>query len=114
MTPELLYALGGALVFVMGLGGMILLHQPLRKVLAFNVMGSGAFLVLMGLAHRDGVVDPVPQAMVLTGIVVSVASTALALALVRRLHDLSAPGRTRDDGSEPDEEDEPAGAAGNG
>ena len=93
MTPGLLYALGGVLLFVLGLGGMILLGQPLRKILAFNLMGSGAFLVLVGLAQRDGVADPVPQAMVLTGIVVSVAATALALALLRRLHELSAPDR---------------------
>ena len=93
MTPALLYALGGVLLFVLGLGGMILLGQPLRKILAFNLMGSGAFLVLVGLAQRDGVADPVPQAMVLTGIVVAVAATALALALVRRLHELSVPDR---------------------
>ena len=93
MTPGLLYALGGVLLFVLGLGGMILLSQPLRKILAFNLMGSGVFLVLVGLAQRDGVADPVPQAMVLTGIVVAVATTALALALLRRLHESSAPGR---------------------
>ena len=95
MTPGLLYALGGVLLFVLGLGGMILLGQPLRKILAFNLMGSGTFLVLVGLAQRDGVADPVPQAMVLTGIVVAVAATALALALLRRLHELSAPDRLR-------------------
>ena len=93
MTPALLYALGGALLFVLGLGGVLLLSQPLRKILAFNLMGSGTFLVLVGLAQRDGVADPVPQAMVLTGIVVAVAATALALALLRRLHELSAPAR---------------------
>ncbi|MNC39829.1 putative monovalent cation/H+ antiporter subunit C [compost metagenome] len=52
-------------------------------------MGSGAFLVLVGLAQRHDVADPVPQAMVLTGIVVAVAATALALALARRLHALT-------------------------
>ena len=93
MTPGLLYALGGVLLFVLGLGGVILLGQPLRKILAFNLMGSGTFLVLVGLAQRDGVADPVPQAMVLTGIVVAVAATALALALLRRLHELSVPDR---------------------
>jgi multicomponent Na+:H+ antiporter subunit C len=52
-------------------------------------MGSGIFLVLVGLAQRQNVPDPVPQAMVLTGIVVAVAATALALALVRKLHSLT-------------------------
>ena len=46
-------------------------------------------LVLVGLAQRNDVPDPVPQAMVLTGIVVAVAATALALALVRRFHALT-------------------------
>lgn len=85
MTPGLIYALAGVALFVLGLAGIILLAPALRRILAFNVMGSGAFLVLVGLAQRHGAVDAVPQAMVLTGIVVTVASTALALALVRRL-----------------------------
>lgn len=85
MSAGLLYALVGALLFVLGAAGAILLAHLLRKVLAFNVMGSGAFLVLVGLAQRDGLIDPVPQAMVLTGIVVAVAATALALGLMRAL-----------------------------
>jgi multicomponent Na+:H+ antiporter subunit C len=66
------------------MAGAIIVADVLRKILAFNIMGSGAFLVLVGLAQQDGIPDPVPQAMVLTGIVVAVASTALALALARR------------------------------
>jgi len=93
MTPALLYALTGMVLFVAGCAGLILHSQLLRKILAFNIMGSGAFLVLVGLGQRDGVPDPVPQAMVLTGIVVAVAATALGLALCRRLLVLS--GRTR-------------------
>ncbi|MBS3935832.1 MAG: NADH-quinone oxidoreductase subunit K [Sulfuritalea sp.] len=85
MSTGLLYALAGVLLFVMGMAGAIIMAGALRKILAFNIMGSGAFLVLVGLAQRDGIPDPVPQAMVLTGIVVAVASTALALALARRL-----------------------------
>jgi len=41
-----------------------------------------AFLVLVGLGPRDGKVDTVPQAMVLTGIVVAIAATALARQLL--------------------------------
>jgi len=85
MTPGLIYALAGVALFVLGLAGVVVLNQALRRILAFNLMGSGAFLTLVGLAQRDGGVDPVPQAMVLTGIVVAVAATALALALARRL-----------------------------
>ena len=86
MSSGLVFALAGAALFAMGVAGVVLIAQLLRRVLAFNVMGSGAFLVLVGLGQRAGVPDPVPQAMVLTGIVVAVAATALALALVRRLH----------------------------
>lgn len=89
MTPGLLYALTGALLFSIGAAGLIALSHVLRKILAFNVMGSGVFLVLVGLGQRAGTPDPVPQAMVLTGIVVAVAATALALALMRRLGDLN-------------------------
>lgn len=92
MTTGMLFALAGAALFALGAGGVLLLEHLLRRILAFNLMGSGAFLVLVGLAQRDGTADPVPQAMVLTGIVVSVAATALALALLRRLHALD--GRT--------------------
>lgn len=85
MSAGLLYALAGAVLFALGVAGLILRAHPLRKILAFNIMGSGAFLVLVGLGQRDGTPDPVPQAMVLTGIVVAIAATALALALARRL-----------------------------
>lgn len=92
MTTGMIFAIVGALLFAMGAGGVLLLEHLLRRILAFNLMGSGAFLVLVGLAQRGGTIDPVPQAMVLTGIVVAVAATALALALLRRLHALD--GRT--------------------
>ena len=43
----------------------------------------------MGLAqHRNGT-DPVVQALVLTGIVVAIAATALALVLIRRFYHLT-------------------------
>ena len=89
MSSGLLFACVGAILFAMGVAGVILIAHLLRRILAFNVMGSGAFLILVGLAQRNDVSDPVPQAMVLTGIVVAVAATALALALVRRLHALT-------------------------
>jgi multicomponent Na+:H+ antiporter subunit C len=50
-------------------------------------------VVLVSLAQRNGIADPVPQAMVLTGIVVAVAATGVALALVRRLDRLDRAGR---------------------
>ncbi len=98
MSVGLLYALAGAALVAIGLAGLLLLPQLLRKILAFNILGSGAFLILVGLGQRDGGIDPVPQAMVLTGIVVAIAATALALALARQLLDLSGRMRLPEDG----------------
>ncbi|MDP2238871.1 MAG: NADH-quinone oxidoreductase subunit K [Burkholderiales bacterium] len=89
MTSGLIFAFAGAALFAMGVAGVLLIDHLLRRILAFNLMGSGAFLVLVGLAQRSDAADPVPQAMVLTGIVVAVAATALALGLVRRFHGLT-------------------------
>ncbi|MGM0570287.1 NADH-quinone oxidoreductase subunit K [Marinobacter sp.] len=89
MTPDLLYAFTGLVLFVIGVFGMVALQHLLRKLLAFNLMGSGTFLTLVGLAqHRNGA-DPVVQALVLTGIVVAIAATALALVLIRRYFHLT-------------------------
>ncbi len=98
MGAGFLYALAGAVLLALGLHALVWHAHLLRKILAINVMGSGVFLALVGLAQRHGVADPVPQAMVLTGIVVAVSATALALALMRRLFDLT--GSTSLDGSD--------------
>jgi multicomponent Na+:H+ antiporter subunit C len=49
-------------------------------------MSNGVFLLLVALAGRGGEQpDPVPHAMVITGIVVAVSATALALVLMLRV-----------------------------
>jgi multicomponent Na+:H+ antiporter subunit C len=50
-------------------------------------MGAGVFHVLIAVAYRgiETIPDPVPHALVLTGIVVAVSATALALTLGLRL-----------------------------
>lgn len=87
MNGAALYALVGTGLFALGLYALIVHAHLLRKILAINVMGSGVFLVLVALAGRRGAAlpDPVPHAMVITGIVVAVSATALALALMLRL-----------------------------
>lgn len=89
MSGALLYALAGAALFALGLHALLARAHLIRKILALNIMVSGVFLILVGLAQRSGTPDPVPQALVLTGIVVAVSATALALVLVRRLFDAS-------------------------
>lgn len=89
MSTAVFYALIGVGAFSLGLFAFVVHPHLLRKILAFNIMGSGVFLVLAGLARRapDGAPDPVPHAMVITGIVVAVAATALALVLMLSLRD---------------------------
>lgn len=87
MNPVFLYALVGVGLFTLGLYALIVHAHLLRKILAINVMGSGVFLVLVALGRRTlgSSPDPVPHAMVITGIVVAVSATALALALMLRV-----------------------------
>ena len=86
MSQYLWYALVGAGLFSIGLLGLVSYHHLLRRILALNVMGSGVFLIFVALAKRAGTApDPVPHAMVLTGLVVSVSATALGLVLIDRL-----------------------------
>jgi multicomponent Na+:H+ antiporter subunit C len=89
MSTVTLYGLCAAGLVAIGLYGLVLHPTPLRKVIAFNLLGSGTFL-LFGIAARRGaaagfLADPVPQAMMITGIVVAFAATALAVALLLRL-----------------------------
>lgn len=84
MSTGLVYALGGAGLCAIGLAGFALLRHLLRRLMAFNVIGSGVFMLLVGVAQAHGTPDPVPQALVLTGIVVALAATALAVVLMRR------------------------------
>ena len=88
MTTAVGYALGGLAVFLVALYGLLVRRHVLRKIVALNIMGSGVFLVLVGMAGRSPgePPDPVPQAIVLTGIVVTVGATALALALTCRVY----------------------------
>ncbi len=91
MDSATLFGLGGAALVGAGLYGVIIHADPLRRILAFNILGGGVFL-LFGVAARRGagagfLGDPVPQAMVITGIVVAFAATALAVALTLRLQE---------------------------
>ena len=84
-----------------GLFGIAVHAHLLRRVIGFNLMGAGIFL-LYGVAARRGAGagfagDPVPQALIITGVVVAFSATALAVALILRLHDVTEAGRERGD-----------------
>ena len=96
------YALAGAALA--GLGAYGLLAQPhlLRRVVGFNLLGSGLFVFFGAAAARGAETDPVPQALIITGIVVAFSASALAVALVVAL------ARARGRATLPEEDPPPA------
>jgi multicomponent Na+:H+ antiporter subunit C len=113
MSSAMLFGLCGAALVGLGLYGLICQPGALRKILAFNLIGSGVFLLFGAIARRGGGVlslaqasagagidgDPVPQALVITGLVVAFAASAIAVALVVRLAETS--GRSTLEGDAP-------------
>jgi multicomponent Na+:H+ antiporter subunit C len=102
MTEAVLYGLCAAALVGLGLFGLIVQPHPLRKILAFNLIGGGVFL-LFGVIARKGAAaglggDPVPQALVITGLVVAFAATALTIALLLRLFQETGRATLRSDG----------------
>jgi len=88
MIPSaMLYIAAGIALFGMGLFTVIAYPHLMRKMLGMNVMGIGVFMVFVAMGYRgpDEVPDPVPHALVITGIVVSVCATGLGLALITRI-----------------------------
>jgi len=81
----LIYLALAAALFVIGLHGLFAARHLLRRLLALNVLTTAVFLLLVVIARLAEPLDPVPHAMVLTGIVVTVSTTAVALALLTRI-----------------------------
>ncbi|PWT70813.1 MAG: hypothetical protein C5B46_09115 [Proteobacteria bacterium] len=101
MSDTVVFGLGAAAAVGLGFYGLITNPQPLRKIVAFNLLGSGVFL-LLGVIGRRGAAagfgnDPVPQALVITGIVVAFSATALAIALLLRLFQTAGSATLRSD-----------------
>ena len=105
MSPTLMLNLEEEVSMVLfGVGfTMLLLHRNLiKKIMGMNIMDTAVYLFLAAKGYiegrgvpimTDGVQDasayinPVPSGLVLTGIVVSVSTTALMLALTIRLYE---------------------------
>ncbi len=93
MTAMILFGIGFT---------MLLLHKNLiKKILGMNIMDTAVYLFLTakgyiygrmvpiltnGITDASAYTNPIPDGLVLTGIVVSVSSTALMLALTIRLY----------------------------
>lgn len=93
----LLYGTSLALVIV-GLYGLLARRNLIRVVIGLTIAELGVNLFLVTVGYVDGgiapifpgealrMVDPIPQAMVLTAIVIGFGITALALTMVMRIH----------------------------
>jgi multicomponent Na+:H+ antiporter subunit C len=85
------------ILFLIGLGGLLFHPNIIKKVIALNILSTAGILLFLYsgsssgstapiLVGMDGkIVDPLPQALMLTAIVVGVCVTALSLVLVIRL-----------------------------
>lgn len=89
--------IAGLAIMALGLWAFAHHHHLLRRLLAFNVLGSGVFLLLIGLA---GPVVEV-QGLILVGLVVALVGSVLGAVLLRRLHALD--GRVTLDGGAGDD-----------
>ncbi len=98
---QILFA-GAVGLVVIGIAGLVLSNHLFRMLLALAIAEAGANLLLVLAGFRWGavapiltpgmpdnlpMVDPVPQAMVLTAIVIGVGVQALALSLVIRVRE---------------------------
>jgi multicomponent Na+:H+ antiporter subunit C len=99
--PDLITVLlcGGIGLVAIGAVGVAISHHLLRLVLALGIAEAGANLLLVlagyrwdavapiitGASANQPMVDPVPQALVLTSIVIGVGVEALAVALLIRV-----------------------------
>ena len=101
MIVQIAMATGFALI-LMGLYGALTNRDIIRMIVAFTIADTGVNIVLVSvgyLAGRDApildtiapadaaarIIDPVPQALVLTAIVIGLGITALMLAYAYRL-----------------------------
>lgn len=93
-----------ALLMMVGVYGMMAKRNLLRKLMGMNVLQVGVILFWLTYSPKFGATipiadpargesvlaadyaNPLPQALMLTAIVVSIATTGLALALLVRIH----------------------------
>lgn len=87
-------------LFVIGVHTLLAHANLLKKIIGLNIAGTAVFLYFIAMGNVRGrleplvdpahphaeFVNPVPSALILTGIVVAVSVTAFALSLVLKLY----------------------------
>ncbi|MCF6336263.1 MAG: NADH-quinone oxidoreductase subunit K [Spirochaetales bacterium] len=95
----------GFLLILIGIWGILTQKNIVKIVIGFSIFDTGLHAIMVGIGYLKGrtapildsavspadaltsIVDPVPQALVLTAIVIGLGVTALMLAYVVRLYD---------------------------
>ena len=102
ISGQLHYWLSAALLLI-GLYGMLVKPNLVRKLMAMNILQVAVIMFFISVAAKSGAtvpiavegddarvateyVNPLPHALMLTAIVVSVSTTGVALALLIRIH----------------------------
>ncbi|PKM56104.1 MAG: cation:proton antiporter [Firmicutes bacterium HGW-Firmicutes-5] len=91
------------ILVLIGFYGLLTNRHVLKMLVAINVLQIGINVFIISLGYGDGriapiltrlnmssslsFVDPLPQALVLTAIVIGVGTTALGLAIARKIYD---------------------------
>ncbi len=85
-------------IFLVGAWGLVVKRHLIKKVIALNIISSAIVILFIYLGSLQGasapilvdgvsnIVDPIPQALMLTAIVVGVCTTALALVLAYKIY----------------------------
>lgn len=96
-----IYYIGAFGLILIALYIIIARHNLIKKIIGLSILATGVNLLLIAVGYikegtapifsnpnlnPEGMVDPVPQALVLTAIVISVAVLAMALSLAIRLY----------------------------
>ena len=87
MSAQLYLIMASALLGI-GVFGLVVGSSHVHRSVSLNVATVGVLTAMVALASRSTPADPVTHAMVLTGLVVAVSASALALAIVRREDEL--------------------------
>ena len=104
LNLEYITIVTGFLLVVLGIYGILTQKNLIKIILGFTIFDTGLHMIMVSIAYvrnrtapildeavkaEDAVnkiVDPVPQALVLTAIVIGLGVTALMLAYVIKLH----------------------------
>ncbi|KUH33643.1 cation:proton antiporter [Thermococcus celericrescens] len=95
------YYFGAISLILIGLYAVLVKKNLLKMLIGLSIMETGVNLLLVSIGYVAGrsapilsegigpnqAVDPIPQALVLTAIVIGVATTAMALSVAMILHE---------------------------